>query len=184
MTRERAQFLRLAEKEQISTGHFYRHLPPPRRRRKFAGTLNANSIGSFKRAKLAANGAIWKSKPCASFLADRLRDYPVPPRILLSVHDFEGTPDLRRILNPRSYGEADALKIAASGRTIMDSVRLFRLARNSQKFVAIPMGEIGLPARILALREGSALAYAPVAEATAPGQVLLHDLKISIGPTS
>src|SRR4029077_8474221 len=83
-----------------------------------------------------------------------VRDFPVPPRTLLSVHDFEGTPDLRRILNPRSYGEADALKIAASGRTIMDSVRLIRLARSSKNLVAIPMGDSGLPARILALREG------------------------------
>jgi 3-dehydroquinate dehydratase/shikimate dehydrogenase len=105
------------------------------------------------------------------------RDFPVPPRILLSVHDFEGTPDLRRILNPGSYGEADALKIAASGRTIMDSVRLIHLARKSKNLVAIPMGDSGLPARILALREGSALAYAPVAAATAPGQVTLRDLK-------
>jgi 3-dehydroquinate dehydratase/shikimate dehydrogenase len=39
------------------------------------------------------------------------------------------------------------------------------------------MGEIGLPARLLALREGSALAYAPVSAATAPGQVSLRDLK-------
>jgi 3-dehydroquinate dehydratase/shikimate dehydrogenase len=39
------------------------------------------------------------------------------------------------------------------------------------------MGEVGLPARILALREGSALAYAPIGEATAPGQVSLHALK-------
>jgi 3-dehydroquinate dehydratase/shikimate dehydrogenase len=39
------------------------------------------------------------------------------------------------------------------------------------------MGEVGLPARILALRQGSALAYAPIGEATAPGQVSLHDLK-------
>jgi 3-dehydroquinate dehydratase/shikimate dehydrogenase len=38
------------------------------------------------------------------------------------------------------------------------------------------MGEVGLPARILALREGSELAYAPVAEATAPGQVSLYDM--------
>jgi len=37
--------------------------------------------------------------------------------------------------------------------------------------LAIAMGEIGLPARVLALREGSALAYAPVATATArPGR--------------
>jgi 3-dehydroquinate dehydratase/shikimate dehydrogenase len=39
------------------------------------------------------------------------------------------------------------------------------------------MGEVAQPARILALREGSSLAYAPVADATAPGQVSLHDLK-------
>jgi 3-dehydroquinate dehydratase/shikimate dehydrogenase len=39
------------------------------------------------------------------------------------------------------------------------------------------MGEVGLPARILALREGSSLAYAPIGETTAPGQVSLHDLK-------
>jgi 3-dehydroquinate dehydratase/shikimate dehydrogenase len=39
------------------------------------------------------------------------------------------------------------------------------------------MGEVGLPARLLALREGSALAYAPVAAATAPGQVSLQEMK-------
>jgi 3-dehydroquinate dehydratase/shikimate dehydrogenase len=39
------------------------------------------------------------------------------------------------------------------------------------------MGQVGLPARILALREGSDLAYAPVDAATAPGQVSLRDLK-------
>jgi len=36
--------------------------------------------------------------------------------------------------------------------------------------------EAGLPARILALREGSALAYATVAAATAPGQVSLDEM--------
>jgi 3-dehydroquinate dehydratase/shikimate dehydrogenase len=106
-----------------------------------------------------------------------VRDFPVPRRILLSVHDFVGTPDLRRILNPRIHSEVDAVKIAATGRTILDSVRLISQARKSKNLVAIPMGDSGLPARILALREGSALAYAPVAAATAPGQVSLHDLK-------
>src|SRR5260370_15867742 len=51
------------------------------------------------------------------------------------------------------------------------------LAGGWKSFVAVPMGEAGLPGRILALREGSGLAYAPVAEATAPGQVSLHELK-------
>jgi len=39
------------------------------------------------------------------------------------------------------------------------------------------MGEVGLPARVLALAHGSALAYAPVAAATAPGQVSLQQMK-------
>jgi 3-dehydroquinate dehydratase/shikimate dehydrogenase len=56
-------------------------------------------------------------------------------------------------------------------------VRLLRLARRSKACVVVPMGEVGFPARILALREGSALAYAPIADATAPGQASLHDLK-------
>src|SRR5205807_2444473 len=73
-----------------------------------------------------------------------IREYAVPPRILLSMHD---------------------------------SVRLLHVARDSRCFVAVPMGEVGLPARLLALREGSALAYAPIGPATAPGQVSLHDLK-------
>lgn len=106
-----------------------------------------------------------------------VREYPVPPSVLLSVHDFERTPDLPRSVNPPAHGGVDAVKIAAEARSIHDSIRLLRLARKSKNFVAVPMGEAGLPARILALREGSALAYAPVADATAPGQVSLADMK-------
>ena len=106
-----------------------------------------------------------------------VREYAVPRRVVLSMHDFERTPDLPRSVSPPAHGGVDAVKIAAEARTIRDSVRLLRLARNSKSFVAVPMGEAGLPARILALREGSALAYAPVASATAPGQVSLHDMK-------
>jgi 3-dehydroquinate dehydratase / shikimate dehydrogenase len=105
-----------------------------------------------------------------------VREYPVPPRVMLSVHDFDRTPDLPRSVNLPARGGVDAVKIAAEARTIGDSVRLLRLARNSRNFVAVPMGEAGLPARILALREGSALAYAPVAAATAPGQVSLDEI--------
>src|SRR6266446_5665316 len=105
-----------------------------------------------------------------------VREYPVPPRVLLSVHDFERTPDLPRTMNPPAHGGAAAVKIAAKANTIADSVRLLKLARRSKNFVAVPMGEAGLPARVLALREGSALAYAPVAEATAPGQVSLEEI--------
>jgi 3-dehydroquinate dehydratase / shikimate dehydrogenase len=106
-----------------------------------------------------------------------VREYPVPERIMLSMHDFEGTPKLPGKVNVSQHGLVDTVKIAAKAQTISDSVRLLRLARRSRNLVAVPMGEIGLPARILALREGSALAYAPVAQATAPGQVSLEEMK-------
>jgi len=104
-----------------------------------------------------------------------VRGYAVPSKVLLSVHDFDRSPPLPKKINVPKHGDVDAMKIAAAATTIGDSLRLLALARHSRNFVAVPMGEVGLPARILALREGSALAYAPVGEATAPGQVSLHD---------
>jgi len=106
-----------------------------------------------------------------------VREYPVPERVLLSIHDFSGTPKLPKRVRVAPQGLVDGVKIAAKARTIADSVRLLKLARRSKKFVAVPMGDVGLPARILALRAGSELAYAPVADATAPGQVGLQELK-------
>jgi 3-dehydroquinate dehydratase/shikimate dehydrogenase len=96
--------------------------------------------------------------------------------VLLSVHDFKGTPASAGEFEIADQSWVDAVKLAARANTIADSVRLLGLVRGSKNFVAVPMGEIGLPARILALREGSALAYAPVGEATAPGQVSLGEM--------
>jgi 3-dehydroquinate dehydratase/shikimate dehydrogenase len=106
-----------------------------------------------------------------------LSELGLPPHILLSLHDFQRVPSRLRFLHSAGRPEPDALKIAAHAQTIGDSLRLLRLARHRPNLVAVPMGEVGLPSRILALREGSALAYAPVGEATAPGQVSLHALK-------
>jgi len=104
-----------------------------------------------------------------------LRSYPVPPRIMLSIHDFERTPSLPSNILVARHGLVDAVKIAAQAKTVGDSVRLLKVARGSRNFVAVPMGDVGLPARLLALREGSELAYAPIAKATAPGQVSLEE---------
>src|SRR5277367_3930171 len=106
-----------------------------------------------------------------------VREYAVPKLVLLSVHDFARTPPLPRSLHARVPGEADAVKIAAHATCLADGLRLLKLAKKSRNFVAVPMGEVGLPLRILALREASALAYAPVWEATAPGQVSLRAMK-------
>jgi len=106
-----------------------------------------------------------------------LREIGLPSRILLSVHDFNRMPDLQSNFDLAAAHRVDSIKIAANARTIADSAHLLEMARRARNMVAVPMGEVGLPARILALRVGSALAYAPVATATAPGQVSLHALK-------
>ncbi|MGB7845239.1 MAG: shikimate dehydrogenase [Candidatus Acidiferrum sp.] len=103
--------------------------------------------------------------------------YALPPKVMLSIHDFRRTPKLLGNVKIAERGGVDAVKVAAVSRRLSDSTRLLRLARGTRQVVAVPMGEIGLPGRILALREGSALVYAPVATATAPGQVGLRELK-------
>jgi len=100
----------------------------------------------------------------------------LPPKVMLSIHDFRRTPKLPDRLKLIAGG-VDAAKVAAMSRTLSDATRLLRLARGTERVVVVPMGEVGLPARILALREGSALLYAPVASATAPGQVNLREIK-------
>jgi len=110
-------------------------------------------------------------------LGKQLSELGLPPHILLSSHDFQRMPERLGSIHSGPNPEAGALKIAAHARTIGDSVRLLRMTRRLPNLVAVPMGQVGLPARILALREGSSLAYAPIGETTAPGQVSLHDLK-------
>jgi 3-dehydroquinate dehydratase/shikimate dehydrogenase len=98
--------------------------------------------------------------------------------LLVSFHDFRRTPPgLEQLRRSLCATGADAIKIAAECRSIGDSLRLLKLARGRQNVIAVPMGEAGMPARVLALRESSGLAYASVGEATAPGQLGLEEMK-------
>jgi 3-dehydroquinate dehydratase/shikimate dehydrogenase len=106
-----------------------------------------------------------------------VRGYAVPEKVLLSMHDFRRTPTFPKRLTLPLSGGANAIKAAAMARSLSDAARMLRLTRSSRDVVAVAMGEIGLPARVLSLREGSALAYAPVGTATAPGQIPLGDMK-------
>lgn len=99
-------------------------------------------------------------------------------RHLASAHDFKRLPsNLRRIESELSASKPDAIKIAAQCNSLAESLQLLRLARGRRDLVAVPMGEVSLPARVLALREGSALAYASIENATAPGQVSFDQMK-------
>jgi 3-dehydroquinate dehydratase / shikimate dehydrogenase len=174
---ERARFLGWLKKSKLRTATF---LATCRRREgggKFAGGVDRELFWLIQAREAGCQWCDLEVETLRKLPGQSVRGYPVPPRVLLSLHDFERTPVLPRCMNPPAHGGVDAVKLAAEARSIHDSVRLLRLARNSKNFIAAPMGEAGLPARILALREGSALAYAPVAAATAPGQVSLDEMK-------
>jgi 3-dehydroquinate dehydratase/shikimate dehydrogenase len=97
-----------------------------------------------------------------------------PARVMVSHHDFRGTPrNLAGIVGRLERAGGQAIKVAAHCRSVSDSSRICELARRRQNVVAIPMGEFGLAGRVLSLRMGSALAYAAVQQATAPGQLSL-----------
>ena len=174
---ERARFLRWLRM------HCPRHavLIATCRRREGGGLFRGNVQAElYWLAQARDAGCLWcdlEIETLRKLPGQSLRSYFVPPRVLLSAHDFGRTPPLNRLIPARLRREADTIKIAAIARSIADSVSLLRFTRNTPNSVVVSMGEIGLPARLLALREGSALAYAPVSAATAPGQVSLRELK-------
>lgn len=152
-------------------------------RRRAAGGLYGGDVAGelviLQRAVLA--GCSWCDVEVESARAlslDALREFLGSARVLVSLHDFRRVPPnaSRLMARWRGWG-ADAVKVSASASSIADSVRLTKLAWRQSGVVVVPMGETGLPARVLALREGSALAYAPVSTATAPGQVSLDEMK-------
>jgi 3-dehydroquinate dehydratase/shikimate dehydrogenase len=97
-----------------------------------------------------------------------------PARVMISHHDFRGTPrNLSGIVRRLRRTGGRAIKVAAQCGSVSDGVRVCELARGRRDVVAIPMGEFGLAGRVLALRSGSALAYAAVRQTTAPGQLSL-----------
>ena len=100
-------------------------------------------------------------------------------RIILSYHNFQLTPgDLGRLAMRLEQLKPFAVKIATYARKNSQVSQLLRLARGRRRIV-VPMGEAGAWGRILALRAGSALAYARPDQGTgtAPGQLSISELR-------
>jgi len=152
-------------------------------RRRVAGGKFAGAVEEQLAVLMAATaaGCAWCDVEVES--AEKLRPGQLKSlfgkgRALASWHDFRVTTDkFQGVLKRLNRCRGDAVKIATQCNSIRDSLRVLALARGRRNVVAVPMGEAALPARVLALREGSALAYASVGEATAPGQVSLEEMK-------
>jgi 3-dehydroquinate dehydratase / shikimate dehydrogenase len=145
---------------------------------KFRGTIAQQLVHL---AAAVRSGCAWydleieSSSRCPPELLDVLLG---EGRRIASAHFFERAPgNLRRVVNDLGRGKPDAIKVAAQCDSLGRSMEVLRLARGRKDVIAVPMGDAALPARLLALREGSALAYAAVENATAPGQVTLDRMR-------
>jgi 3-dehydroquinate dehydratase / shikimate dehydrogenase len=97
---------------------------------------------------------------------------------LASAHFFQGLPQsLSRVAAELTRYRPQAIKIAAQCDSLAEARALVDFGSKHGKVVAIPMGDVGLPVRFLALRAKRAFAYAPVENATAPGQISLDAIK-------
>src|SRR3989449_9594809 len=146
---------------------------------RFTGDLAAQSVFL---AVAAAVGCRWcdiEMETAARFgTSKHWKRFLNRARVVFSCHDFRGTPgNLAAIVRRLEPWGGDAIKIATQCNSIADSLRVLALARSKRRVVAVPMGEMGLPARVLALREGSALAYGAAGEAAPPGPPRLGGMK-------
>ena len=109
-----------------------------------------------------------------------------PTKLILSWHDFAGTPDAARleaVLAEMLASEADIVKLVTLAVQPEDNVRLLslipRAKARGKEIIAFCMGPLGKWSRIAAPLLGSFLSFAPFSKrgASAPGQLTVNDLK-------
>lgn len=102
-------------------------------------------------------------------------------RLVISYHNFEGTPPLDAVVRRMKRIEADGYKIVTTAKKPSDNARVLALAKAYAKTptVLLAMGETGLPTRVLSPAAGGLFTYAAPnsAEGTASGQVSAHQLR-------
>ncbi len=99
---------------------------------------------------------------------------------IISYHNFEETPrDLRKIHDRCAAQDADIVKIATTANNPRDNLRILQLIGESEiPTVAMCMGEMGIPSRILAGKYGAPFTYATFNKdrALAPGQLTFQEM--------
>jgi len=107
----------------------------------------------------------WKGS-CAGLLAQT-----GGRRIVLSHHDFEGTPaDVHDLAQAMLASGAEIIKLAVTARRLRDCLTLRAIGQHTRvPMVLIAMGEAGIASRVLASWFGSCWTYA--GDSVAPGQI-------------
>jgi 3-dehydroquinate dehydratase I len=106
--------------------------------------------------------------------------------VIISYHDFLKTPSVEQmiqILTEEQRAGADIAKVACMPNCMQDVLNLMQATQTySQDRVSIPvisiaMSEIGLITRIAGTTFGSAVTFAAGAQASAPGQISIEQLR-------
>lgn len=107
-------------------------------------------------------------------------------KVIASSHDFEKTDDWESLLERFSRLDksgADILKMAVMPRSFEDVTRLMQVTneetqRTEKPLIAMSMGNTGSISRIAGENFGSALTFATVGKASAPGQFPIKELRM------
>jgi 3-dehydroquinate dehydratase type I len=107
-------------------------------------------------------------------------------RLILSWHDFAGTPDqasLDRVFEQMLAADADVIKLVTWAAAPADNLRLLSLIPRAQaaqrEIIAFCMGPLGKWSRLAAPLLGSFLTFAPLSrkKGSAPGQLSVNEMR-------
>jgi 3-dehydroquinate dehydratase type I len=107
-------------------------------------------------------------------------------KIILSWHDFSGTPDaskLEEVLGEMLAADGDILKIVTQASQPDDNLRVLSLIAKARaadrEIIAFCMGAAGKWSRVVAPYLGSFLTFAPFSKkgASAPGQLTVNEVR-------
>jgi len=112
---------------------------------------------------------------------DRVEHLRSLAHVLLSYHNYGGTPPLDAVVRRMARISADGYKLVTTARKPSDNCRVLALARTYSKtpMVLLAMGETGFPTRVLSTAFGGLYTYAAptTTEGTASGQVSARQLR-------
>ncbi|GAB4409281.1 MAG: shikimate dehydrogenase [Bryobacter sp.] len=112
---------------------------------------------------------------------DRVEHLRAKAQLIVSWHNYEGTPPLEPVLRRMLKVPADGYKVVTTAKRPSDSARVLALEKAHPRvpLILLAMGEQGFPTRVLSNALGGVYTYAApnAAEGTAPGQVCARTLR-------
>ncbi len=147
---------------------------------KFNGSIE-DQIRILEAATEAGANAVDLEIESAEPAAERIQSLRQNSKLIISYHNFEGTPHLEQVANRLTRVPADAYKIVTTARKPSDCARILMLARANPRtpMIVLAMGETGFATRVLSTCFSGLYTYAApaCAEGTASGQVTARLLR-------